>query len=274
MNGCSSLENHELLAIAAGIVIQAGRIANHYQRSVQNAVFAHSQGNYVTEGDIAVESFLKQQLGGLGLDTGFLAEESPAEGNTDRYWAIDPIDGTGNYLVGLPYSISLALIEEGNAIMSFVFDPLSDELWWAAKGEGAYRLSHASSHDSYGYDSLIDLSNPICLSDTAVDSGIVIFGMPYDRSKAHRILSYAEILFAHSDDLKRIGPASMDLCRVACGQAKLYLELDLHYWDYAAGELILLEAGGSAMHIGDLSLFGSDETVAWATKELGSLLPE
>ena len=91
------------------------------------------------------------------------------------------------------------------------------------------------------------------------DEGIVVFGMPYDRSKTGKILDIVQKYYAIASDMKRIGPSSLDICLVASGKAKMYLELDLNLWDISAGILILTEAGGTYVQKGDLYIFGNDD---------------
>ena len=91
------------------------------------------------------------------------------------------------------------------------------------------------------------------------DEGIVVFGMPYDRRKTGKILNIVQKYYAIASDMKRIGPSSLDICLVASGKAKMYLELDLNLWDISAGILILTEAGGTYVQKGDLYIFGNDD---------------
>ena len=252
----------------ASIVVSAGRMAERFRKDSQLEVLRKSLGNFVTQADVAIEDYLKEQLGKLDERIGFIAEESTSNDDQQCFWAIDPIDGTGNYLSGFPYAISVALVEDGMTCLAMIFDPERDELWFGIRGGGAFRLRNASEASLLESSSLVGLSEPIKLLATPDLEGNVIFGMPYDRAKTARILEYVEVLSKSTGDIKRIGPASLDICRVSAGQAVLYLELDLEVWDYAAGELILEEAGGVSLHCNELSLFGTKEMVELAKREL------
>ena len=201
-----------------------------------------SQGNYLTSLDVEVERFLKSSLRDILPDAGFISEESPAE-IKERNWIIDPIDGTGNFIYGFPYTVSIALSNENSETeIGVVYCHSTDELFYAVSGCGA-SLRKGS------------LTTSIHVKHFPEDEGIIIFGVPYDRSKTHKIFSMVEKLYHDASDVKRIGPASLDICRVAEGNAKMYLELDLNIWDYAAGELILKEAGGHTEINDDLRIF-------------------
>lgn len=269
MNGPLAPLGQNVLAHLANAMLEAGRMAISYRRNFTRSPELKSQGNYVTEADYAIESLLRERLLMLMPEVGFVGEETASESNHDIYWVVDPIDGTGNYLVGLPYTISVALLNaDKRSILGIVYNPQQDDLWWALANNGAFRVNNASTYDKFDFKMLKANSTPIILEPTAATEGNVIFGMPYDRSKAHRVFEYAERLFTMADDLKRIGSASLDICRVAIGQAKLYFELDLKTWDYAAAELILHEAGGSSTHIKDVSIFGSQTAVQQAIEIL------
>lgn len=204
-----------------------------------------SQGNYVTSMDLQVEDFLVKRLQTVLPGAGFIAEESEAKPQKWN-WVIDPIDGTGNFIYGLQYAVSIALVNEHKEpIIGVIYSPTSDELYYAVVGQGAFRKDKNQTTQIHVREFEKD------------DEGIIIFGMPYDRAKTHKILSVVERLYACASDIKRIGPASLDICRVAEGKAKMYVELDLNIWDFAAGELILKEAGGHIRHLEDLLVFAS-----------------
>ena len=274
MDGQHESRAAEMLVGAARAVISAGRQAVRSRVGREFAVRRKSKGNYVTDVDLAIETQLKRRLEEVAPEVGFVAEESAPQVADGECWTIDPIDGTGNYLVGLPFTTAVAYMRDAShAIIGLVYDPQQDVLWWARESGGAYRLRCASECDISGYDMLRGSSERVALAEMTSGDGNVLFGMPYDRRKAHRILGYAERLFDGAGDLKRIGPASLDICRVAEGQAKLYIELDLKVWDYAAAELVLREAGGSALHRGDVSLFGSKGEIDAALEIIGGVCP-
>ena len=144
----------------------------------------------------------------------------------------DPIDGTTNFVKGIGHcAISMALRHNGKTEVAVVFDPMMDEMFTAARGEGAFlngRRIRVSSADS-------------------LDGSII--GTAFPTRHRDRMNAYLEIftrLINNCADIRRMGSASLDLCYVACGRLDGYLEQGLKEWDFAAGELILREAGGLA----------------------------
>ena len=212
------------------------------------AIEKKGHGNYVTDIDIVIETRLKNKLGQILPKAGFLAEES-REHEKSEYeyrWIIDPIDGTSNFIYGYPYAISVALeyVPLGEPVIGVVYDPRNDIAYYASKDNGSYVLKG-------GETKLLEVKS---FED---GEGVAIFGMPYDRKKTKKILDIAGKYYDSCSDLKRIGPASLDICMVASGHAKLYFELDLEKWDVAAGMLILIEAGGRFSKEDDLMIFSS-----------------
>ena len=189
--------------------------------------------NYVTDLDMTVEKYIMQNLRNLYPHIPFLSEESVSEINSDVFWVLDPIDGTTNLIHDFRNScISLALVEKEDVCFSVVYSIFSKEIYYAKKGKGAYIIQNGETQQ-------IKVS-----TRDVVSHAMIGFGCPYDKTKIPFLFSTLEKLIIECDDLKRVGPASLDLCRVASGQLDAYLELDLEYWDYAAGGLILTEAGG------------------------------
>lgn len=205
-------------------------------------------GNYVTDIDIIIENRLKGKLGHILPEAGFLAEESE-EFEKIEYeyrWIIDPVDGTSNFIYGYPYAVSVALehVPSNEIVIGVVYDPENDYVYYAAKSKGGYLLKDGET---------------ILLKVKTFEEGegVAIFGMPYDRRKTKKILDIAGSYYASCSDLKRIGPASLDICMVASGRAKVYFELDLEKWDVAAGLLILTESGGRFRREDDLMIFSA-----------------
>lgn len=207
-----------------------------------------SKGNYVTNFDIEMEDYLKNNLSLVATKAGIISEESEPQ-IREFNWVIDPIDGTGNYINGFPFAVSVAYVKNTNeTIFGVVYDFNNDVVYYALSGHGSfikYRNGEAKELNT---------------SDKVSD-GITIFGMPYDRKKTQKILKTVERLYEISSDIKRIGPSSLDICAVAEGKAQIYVELDLEQWDIQAGKLILEEAGGLVMKIEDLFLFCANDKV-------------
>lgn len=198
-------------------------------------------GDYVTNLDLSVEKYLRKELTHLLPDAGFLGEESGQEGNAEYMWVVDPIDGTTNMLYGYDFAVSVALQCAGETVLGMVYVPDKKVLYYARKGVGAYKK-----------DLVFDTESKLHVYPSDGNEGIILFGMPYDRSRTGEILGVVEKLYAVASDMKRIGPASLDMCRVAEGKAKGYVELNLQAWDIAAGKLILEESGCAVQKVGDL----------------------
>lgn len=213
------------------IIKEAGRImtdAVHIEETVEEK---SGRSNFVTAYDKKVQSFLFEKLAAVLPEAVFIGEEEeehPAllEGHT---FIIDPIDGTTNFMKGYCTScISVGLLKDGVPEIGVVYNPYLKELFFAVKGKGAFRNEE-----------------PIHVSDHDLKEGLVLFGTaPYNEELARRSFEWAYQLFIRSMDVRRSGSAAIDLCNIACGRAEFYFELLLSPWDYAAGALILTEAGG------------------------------
>lgn len=206
------------------------------------------QGNFLTMADKEVEDFLKIELRKLIPESGFIGEESDSDYRNSINWIVDPIDGTTNFIYGYDYTVSVALQVNRKIVIGVVYVPNQKSVYFAQQGKGAYKKI-------YGEEAKKLYINK-CMPDE--NEGIVIFGVPYDRKKITKVLDIIENIYPLVSDLKRIGPASLDLCMVAEGKAKLYVELDLEIWDISAGELIVSEAGGIVVQRDDVLLGGAN----------------
>ena len=195
----------------------------------------HEKGgaaDLVTAYDVAVEEFLKRELTALLPEALFYGEESEKNGDPTKGWVfiVDPIDGTTNFVRHLSQSaISVALAKDGVMEYGVVLDPFRNELFSAKRGGGAYLNG-----------------KPIRVSDRPLDKGI--FGMGtaiYNREFDEKTMSVTAQLFARSCDFRRMGAAALDLCYTAAGRYDAFFEFSLAPWDFAAGSLIVTEAGGS-----------------------------
>lgn len=193
----------------------------------------------VTEYDVAVEEFVKTKLKEYFPEYILVGEESH-KGAYDFKKAIyiDPIDGTTNFVHGLPHlAISMGVWEEGKPVMAVVYNPILDELFWAVRGKGAYmnekKLSVSSQNSLQ--QSLIGTGFPYA----KVDQGI----------EYHWVIKSLSNLLPHIRDIRRLGAAAVDLCYLAEGRIDAFYEIDLKPWDVAGGILILLEAGGKVSNV-------------------------
>lgn len=188
--------------------------------------------DYVTKVDLEVQSYLQKELNRLYPDIGFMGEEQDrfVADRSKSYWILDPIDGTTNLIHHYKLSaVSLGLYENGKITFGIVYNPFTKETFTAVEGKGAYlngQQIRVSSCDS--------------LKDALISYG----SAPYEKEKVHELFLLFEKIFLNCADFRRNGSAELDLCYVACGRHEAYLEQNLKPWDYAAGSLILTEAGG------------------------------
>lgn len=190
--------------------------------------------NFVTNVDYEVEQRLVAELQVLD-DMPCLAEESNRPVDCCDYWVIDPIDGTTNMIHGYPsYCISVAKVQNDVTVYGFVYNLVTKEFFIGVKGKGSYLLNLSTSKQIR-----LSVSN-VC----AINDSLIGFGCPYDKQKTDKLFQVSNKLLKECHDLKRNGPASLDICYVASGRYDAYYELDLQEWDYKAAKLILEEAGG------------------------------
>ncbi len=183
----------------------------------------------------------------LNIKPGFITEENTInKEEKDWQWIIDPLDGTTNFIHGLPvFAISVALMHQNQLKIGIVYEINRDECFYAIKGGGAYLN-----------DERIKVSNATKLSD-----GLLATGFPYyDFDKMKDYLQILNAFMRQTHGLRRMGSAAVDLAYVACGRFEGFFEYNLNPWDVAAGALIVQEAGGqvSDFNGGDNFLFGRE----------------
>ena len=148
----------------------------------------------------------------------------------NSFWILDPIDGTTNLIRDYHLSaVSLGLYENGEITFGVVYNPFTEELFYGAKGEGAY-LNGAP----------IQVSNQPEFKDAVVSFG----SSPYEKNRAKELFPIFYNIFMNCADFRRTGSAALDICYVACGRQHAYLEQNLKPWDYSGASIILREAGG------------------------------
>ena len=244
-----------MLETIIDIVRQAGEIVLSARDIGSRTREKTSAADLVTEYDLAVEQFLKEKLPPLVPGSIFFGEEEAENADPSRGWAfiVDPIDGTTNFVRGLRQSaISVALAKDGAIEYGVVCDPYRDELFTARRGGGAF-LNGA----------------PIRVSDRPLDQGIFAMGTALYRPEYfQRTMRLTEQLFRRSCDFRRMGAAALDLCSVACGRTDAFFEYSLSPWDYAAGSLIVIEAGGAASTLEGGPLSVSQRCSCWASNRV------
>lgn len=188
--------------------------------------------DFVTQADTKAEKFLRDELTKVRPGYGFLGEEGGMVEGTDKShtWIVDPLDGTSNFLHAIPhFAINVALEREGEIVAGVTYNPISNDLFWAEKGKGAY-------HN----DRRLRVSGR-----KAMDESLLATGIPYLGHGQHaRFLKELHQVSAKVAGVRRFGAASLDLAWVAAGRFDGFWERDLQPWDMAAGILMVTEAGG------------------------------
>lgn len=221
-------------SIAKGIIeiaYSCGEILRNADRSNISVDEKSGCANFVTDYDRRIEEILRKKLKEVVPQSMFIGEEGEYAAFTSEGFVFiaDPIDGTTNFIKDYHAScISIALIKDGEPDIGVLYNPYLDEMYYAKKGEGAFCNA-----------------KPIRVSNHPLSKGIVLFGTsPYNEELNRKSFDMAYEFFKKSLDIRRSGSAALDLCAIAAGRAELYFELLLSPWDYAAGTLLVREAGG------------------------------
>lgn len=211
----------------------AGRSLVKDFKEVENLqVSAKSAGDFVSRADIAAEKIVRDILMEARPNYGWLAEESDeAEGaDPTRRWIVDPLDGTTNFLHGLPHwCVSIALEHKGEIVSGVIYDPAKDEMFFAEKGQGAWMNNER-----------LRVSDRSKMIESIFATGLPFGGRP---ELPDTLQELARLLPATAG-VRRWGAAALDLAYVAAGRYEGYWERRLNLWDIAAGIVIVREAGG------------------------------
>ena len=223
------MDSEATLRLATDLARQAGALALEMRQGVEQLATKSSPTDVVTAADKAVERLLVTAIGQERPMDGLLGEEgSETSGTSGVRWVIDPIDGTVNYLYGIPqWAVSIGVEDDHGTLVGVVFDPVKDELWQAVRGAGA-SLN----------DTPIRCTEVADLAQTLVGTG---FGYAQDARAAQSKLM--PTLLPAVRDIRRLGSGALDLCAVAAGRLDAYYEQGLSPWDLSAGGLIAREAG-------------------------------
>jgi myo-inositol-1(or 4)-monophosphatase len=192
-------------------------------------------GDFVSAADLRSEKILRQELHKARPGYGFLMEESGVVKGTDpeHRWLIDPLDGTMNFLHGIPhFAISVGLEQAGELVAGVVYDPIKDEMFWAEKGVGAYLN-----------DRRMRVSSRRKLEDSLLATGITTRSGVDDAERA-AFVAQIDAALAATAGVRRFGSAALDLAYVATGRYEGFWEHHLSPWDIAAGIVLVREAGG------------------------------
>jgi myo-inositol-1(or 4)-monophosphatase len=208
--------------------------------------------DFVSSADLQAEKAIRAELSKARPDFGWLMEESGKGGPADAKsrWIVDPLDGTTNFLHGLPHwSISIAAETEGAIVAGVIYDPVKDELFWAERGQGAFMNSKR-----------LRVSGR-----RSLDVALLATGMPFKgRAYGPSYLAEVEAVVNETAGIRRFGSAALDLAYVAAGRYEGFWEYALSPWDTAAGSLLVTEAGGFIGEIdgGNNPVFGKSVLAA------------
>ncbi|MDX6196957.1 MAG: monophosphatase [Actinomycetota bacterium] len=218
-----------LLELATRLAREAGALALEMRVGVKQLDPKSSPTDVVTAADQAVERLLVDGINTARPDDGLLGEEGASDpGTSGLRWVVDPIDGTVNYLYGIPqWAVSIGVEDDRGALVGVVYDPAKEELWQAVRGAG----------------STLNGVPLRCTSVTSLGQALVATGFGYDaRRRAAQAEALRDVL-PNVRDIRRAGAGSLDLCSVAAGRVDAYYEQGLSPWDLSAGTLIAREAG-------------------------------
>ncbi|MDF2178912.1 inositol-1-monophosphatase [Aliiglaciecola sp. CAU 1673] len=223
---------HAMLNIAVRAARVAGNIISRgYESRADLATELKGENDYVTQIDKEAEQAIIDKIRQSFPDHSFVGEEGGiVEGDETFKWVIDPLDGTTNFIKGIPhFAVSIALLYKGKLDQAVVFDPMRGELFTASKGSGAqlngYRIRCTKSRD---------------LSGT-----VLATAFPFKKKEAlNGYMSSFSTIFSQCGDVRRSGSAALDMAYVAAGRFDGYWEKGIKPWDIAAGSLLVQEAGG------------------------------
>jgi len=230
------------IAKKAGAFIRKER-QNFKLVSVENKGF----NDLVSYVDKEAEKMIVSGLRVIFPDAGYITEEGTVDQTQTAWkWIVDPLDGTTNFVHGVPiFSVSIALSLEGRIMMGVVYEVNLNECFYAYRGGGAFCNE-----------------TPIHVSEaTSLKESLIATGFPYhEGGKIDRYLELLKFLLLHSHGLRRLGSAAVDLCYVASGRVEAYMEYNLQSYDVAAGTIILQEAGGKVTDFngGENYIFGGE----------------
>ena len=206
-------------------------------------------GNFVTASDIKVEKILVEELQKARPTYSILSEEIGEINNDESFkWIIDPIDGTSNFLHGIPhFAISIGLEHDKEIICGIIYDPIKDEMFVAEKGNGAY----------------VNNKRMRVSSRSKLKDCIIFTGGPRQSSKDKELsfVEYKNFSSIVQTPIRKMGSASLDMAYVAAGRCDGFWQRNLNYWDYAAGIILVKEAGGFVTDFKGNNKYIENETI-------------
>jgi len=221
---------------------------------MRNNVSKKGDFDFVTEADKNISTFLHKRLKEEFPGVGFMSEEEKSDiEKFDKYWILDPIDGTTNFMRNIPLcAISLALCENGIIKSGVIYIPYLNEIYYAERGRGAF-LNGEKIKCSKA-DNLLD-----CLALYEFNA--------YFKNLSDEAMDYAKKLYTLCQDIRTFGSAAAQMAFVACGRADVFIGRSLKPWDYAAGIVIIEEAGGKVTAVdGDIDIKVLNRNIAATNK--------
>lgn len=210
----------------------AGQIQKDTYHKVKSWRTKSGRGDIVTEVDLACEKLIIQRIKDEYPSDAILSEEVGRIGpeSDGPVWVIDPLDGTRNYMAGIPFfCVSIGLVRQGVAEVGAVYDPIHDEMFFARRGAGAFLNGE-----------------PINVADDGeIEDAIISVAWVKRKASRERFVRYVDRLAGQTSYFRRLGSAALVSCYVACGRIGAYLQAGLNPWDMAAGTVIIEEAGGA-----------------------------
>lgn len=222
---------HKLAQVVEPIIRSAGTLIMDYFHKGSFAIeYKPGDQGLVTQADKECQKYLIAQLQKVLPQAGIIAEEAEPDETTGQYcWVIDPLDGTTNFAHGIPYfCISVALTEYGRPIFGVIYQPTSDEFFWAQEGYGAYLNN-----------SKIQACDPI-----GVLKENLVVGVPYLSTVYEKLFFELQREQAHKYTVRKMGSVLLDIAYVASGRMNGVFFTDLAWWDVAAGVVLIEQAGG------------------------------
>ncbi len=246
------IDYKQLYAQVCDVAKQAGYfIRDEVSTIVADNVEVKGLHNFVTYVDKGAEQLIVEQLQKMLPEAGFIAEEGTNTSQGDRFnWVIDPLDGTTNFIHGLPpYAVSIGLLEYHRPVLGVVYEVTLNECFYAWEGSPAY-LNGKEIHVS---------------NRSTVKDALVATGFPYyDYHMMRPYIDCLEYFLRNSHGVRRLGSAATDLAYVACGRFEAFYEYSLSPWDVVGGAFILQQAGGKISDFtgGDNYIFGKELVAA------------
>jgi len=242
-----TLPLQEILPQVISIAKEAGAFIREERKGfLYSSVEIKGLNDLVSYVDKTAEELITSKLKEILPQAGFIVEENTRNERSDYNWIVDPLDGTTNFVHGIPcYAVSIALECKGDILVGVVYEVSRDECFYATKGEGAFLN-----------ESRIQVSLQKSLSESLIATGFPI----YNFTRFDSFIKTLEYFMRHTHGVRRIGAAAVDLCYLACGRVDGFFEYNLNAWDVAAGALIVEEAGGRVFDFkgGNNWLFGKE----------------